>query len=1193
MTMSPLATALRRVRHAPEPPCGKSVTASRFPFPKPGGRANQGFALVVTLSLMILLTVVAIGLLSLSSISLRSASSTTEISKARANARMALLLALGDLQKQSGTDTRVTARADVLDEKNPPILGVWKSWEGTNHTSSGTSAGRPISPGSDYKAVKKARFLSWLVSGAPASLTDSSKVPNVAPGTGKVALVGAGSVGKGSDREKLQIHLTPSLVATGTNNGSIAWWIGGENQKARLPKPYKPPTNSVAAWSVRSKSHSIADPKVFRMESLLSDATPAGKAISLRQSDLISPKNGDLSASAEFFHDLSASSVGLLTNTATGGWRKDFSLLTENWSLVPKTNQPFFRVAPGQDLLANLPTTTSHRPDRSLFFPWSGYRPAGIPIYEHGAVSSWENLRDWATLYKSMSASGSGIASRSFRIDANSPGENFNFLHRVRIIPVIARVQWVFSHWAAPANPATTPPTFEPRLLATPVVTLWNPYNVAITSSAMKLKIAAPLPNAFRFNIGGVQNEKWNSLLPAENTNPPYLALHLTGGNSETVSSNPIIYDIPSSHTFKPGETLLLSPAITPVPASSAATLQPGFRKQGGHFFPLLDDNGNKLAVPAATNVTVEAKFDTIQENGTKLGSAKGVGVYLDMEINNARHLVYRMVYKPDVAAAVYPAIGGLTPATVDQSRLDPQPFLTTIFGARTASRTHLAAKGFVQSSPLVNYTVMGFKDTVEYNLQWDYPGTDHPINSPFDYSFDKLAGAGGDSYPNSNAANQGFIVTGFQSADGLSRCVIAELPTKPVQSLAELQNWDMRYENPIPPYAFNIIGNSDAFPLLPANAVYNSANASLSSKDLQNDDFYSANHVLFDDWFASSIAPKSANLGNPAGTETFKKTYTDFVSGADPLPNRAYQALPADTVAAQTTAGADKLFNEQINKSNSWRTIASRLEVEGMFNVNSTSVKAWRSLLGNARNQKIPYVTPTGNTLSGDEDYAFSRFAVAGDTEAKSIGTSGGFSASAEFAGYRKFNEATLDRFAEEIVKQVRARGPFLSLAEFVNRQLSSGDLALAGTIQAALNALANDASINPYAVLQSGSKPSSANPLPAGTAQYQFPEAAVGHNAYGLPGWTRQADVLRPIAPILSARDDTFTIRAYGDARDATGKITARATCEATVSRTRDYINPADAAEITAQPTLTSNRNFGRRYQILSFRWLSELEI
>ena len=110
----------------------------------------------------------------------------------------------------------------------------------------------------------------------------------------------------------------------------------------------------------------------------------------------------------------------------------------------------------------------------------------------------------------------------------------------------------------------------------------------------------------------------------------------------------------------------------------------------------------------------------------------------------------------------------------------------------------------------------------------------------------------------------------------------------------------------------------------------------------------------------------------------------------------------------------------------------------------------------------------------------------------------------------------------------------------------------------------------------------------------EYQFSNAAVGNSAYGLPGWVRQADILRPIAPTLAARDDTFTIRAYGDARDKSGTIIkARAVCEVTVTRDRDFVDPTDAAETAVLPTAAVNQLFGRRFKIISFCWVSPAEV
>src|SRR5690242_13053290 len=93
-------------------------------------RQPQGFALVVTLSLMILLTVIAIGLLSLASVTLRSTGHGDAAARARSNARLALMMAIGDLQLAAGPDTRVTANAGLLDgsdRSKQNLVGVWES----------------------------------------------------------------------------------------------------------------------------------------------------------------------------------------------------------------------------------------------------------------------------------------------------------------------------------------------------------------------------------------------------------------------------------------------------------------------------------------------------------------------------------------------------------------------------------------------------------------------------------------------------------------------------------------------------------------------------------------------------------------------------------------------------------------------------------------------------------------------------------------------------------------------------------------------------------------------------------------------------------------------------------------------------------------------------------------------------------
>ena len=189
-----------------------------------------------------------------------------------------------------------------------------------------------------------------------------------------------------------------------------------------------------------------------------------------------------------------------------------------------------------------------------------------------------------------------------------------------------------------------------------------------------------------------------------------------------------------------------------------------------------------------------------------------------------------------------------------------------------------------------------------------------------------------------------------------------------------------------------------------------------------------------------------------------------------------------------------------------------------------------------------------------------------------------------AQWTGRRTLDEDEIDALARAIVEEVRKRGPFLCLADFVNRRVGTDtDLARSGTIQSALDS--DEVKIN-------GDYVSGARAVGAARSRFAFPEAEEGPLSFGIPGIVKQADILTPIAPILSARSDSFLIRGYGEKTDASGKILARAWCEAVVQRSAEFVDPADAAEKPYDTISTINRAFGRRFDIVSFRWLSPSE-
>jgi hypothetical protein len=1193
----------------------------------------RGFALIATISIMALLVMIALGMLSLSTVEVRSSQNGRAMAEAQSNARMALMLAIGKLQQHAGSDMRITAPADILDSSYPPALGVWRSWGGSDHEASGDLKGRPKAP--DYSSKTKplsddGRFVSWLVSGADESSLpgDVSTLVQTTPSASTVPLLAAGTLAESDTR---QVHVIPQNVDSG---GAIAWWISGENQKARIPKPYDESNSTAAEWADRNRSHAVADPEPFGLDPVLADPSLADKAVTRSTADFIANGAADAITPTESFHDLSSHSMGLLTNVATGGWRKDLSLLTEKWDEQPTSGLEFFNTSPTENLEFTRPANAAdYNPDHSLLYHWADYRRTAADsgyhrepsratsVWERGSVASWEYLQNYATLYRGKDETRGGadvmtssdsrapdIISRTWRAGGGylDPERARQYFHQVRLAPQVARIQLILSHFATEEGAA--PGKYRPAVLQTPLVTLWNPYNVRITMpKLLHGSFGYQAPVAMRHQLGVASDS--DGYFSFANSRDRDLKSFYVGGFGWGVGATFADADgsVGVPIVLEPGETRVFSPEAdarkeVTFNRSSAMRMRPGVRLGGGTFYALdrrlepdishpatTPEDKEKVSLPGGTEMNVDVKFDVASTWG---GGENYCGISFQWLVGGTHgggnsNGWWMSFYKQSDAENLFPPVTGLASATLAQCVDTPVPFLSMTLGSRISNYKATATKGVLQANPVVDtYSNVRFSEP--------HQGDGNSTNSPWDYSYHAFSsGPADDMLPNvDNQTNSSYIITGVRKAEGVPRIVCAEIPTRPLTSLADLTHMQLRLMNQTPPHTANIVANSDATPLIPRDSVVDfSGNWRANSRvNEQQDDSYCANHLLFDDWFFSSIAPKPSGFGQAGGVD-LRQNYLNFLTSQEPLANRSYLPIQVDQVTNATKAG--EIYTHEVEPSDSWKTIASRLEVQGMFNVNSTSVKAWRALLGHARNQKIPYTEADGSiALSEDTDYAFSRISVAGDRKAGEPAENGGYFGITEFGGYRVFTDDQLDSLAEKIVEQIRLRGPFLSLSEFVNRQLSDDtNLALGGAIQTALNELTADSSLNPFETMQNESQPSLANP--PGQHDYVFPEAAVGHNTYGLPGWTRQADILRPLAPILSARDDTFTIRTYGDVRDANGNIIAHAWCEATVRRERDFVNPADEADLTTPPTSPANQTFGRGFKVITFRWLNQNEV
>ncbi len=428
----------------------------------------------------------------------------------------------------------------------------------------------------------------------------------------------------------------------------------------------------------------------------------------------------------------------------------------------------------------------------------------------------------------------------------------------------------------------------------------------------------------------------------------------------------------------------------------------------------------------------------------------------------------------------------------------------------------------------------------------------------------------------------RGNSITGQTGNTGLKFGAMYDIPLSPLQTLASLNGANPGGSSGYLPRFAQPIGNSWAHPMLdPGKPTSTGASGALL------DHSFLLNLALYDHFYFSGLADQTGPFGTGKTTTSLAAS---FITGTPLVEPR---------LALYTPDGkASSMFSTEVAATDAYSRVASWQVMKGAFNINSTSVAAWKAMLGSIHDSQSIFnkidktnktsvfanLTPTDITKN---DARISRFRLPASESEKN----GGDSSDAYWLGAREYSDADLQLLAEKIVEQVRARGPFLSMSEFVNRRLgpASDEKAQRGALQQAID------NSNLNANLAAGANAGFAIPE-AAVANYKYTnaKAGAGPSHQGAPGYLSQADLLNVLGNAATPRSDTFTIRGYGEARDASNKVIASTTCEATIQRTVEYIDPADKPEIN--PTaLTSNTNkiFGRRFNLISFRWLAPGEI
>ncbi len=1120
------------------------------------------------------------------------------------------MLAIGELQTSLGPDQAISARASAInsDSDEPNMLGAWQSW----HWTPGTS-------GPSY-GDKASRFSGWLVSTPePSSATDPS-LADIGL-SDPVWLVNPDTVGSPSGGGEVGPSLRAARVpmqVSDNRQGAFAWAVVDESQKAPIQLP-----QATTADDGEVIARRIAPPRA-RPEEVVDALAPAtlgdpAKVVSLETAVVAVGENKGqevLSRQA----DVTPYSVGLLSNVVDGGLKTDLTSVFESSSSIYPNGQ------------ATLYYTTND----------------GAP--------RWDYLKNHYQLNRRVSSSGAGtplirLSSAELRPSGNGLTQSPT---TERLLPVIAKMQIMFSavshynhlgdrinFFNDKGNPKGNNNYACPHLVYDPVITLYNPYDVSLNLSKLRVRVWDP-PVVFRFR----KNNAWLrpefasgefhglARFQIKNEKNPnarrYFSLLLREMGSGGRPGGTI--------TMAPGEVKVFSPWVEDqwtwgLETSGGYTVRCFFDWNADNDFGNRDGRtGNTFGVEGVPGWDPRAglqtdhlayasrpdntRYDFELANGwnggwlaIKLNEIFGLEAKAGRTVNDPNQpdftvdllaglvseptrdmlRTYRFKYNnPTAEISTNPSnpvirrnfrVGQILQTPSDKTVGGKSPFALLTMSAKTTKTQNDISMPWVHNHPVVEGTD---QDSTQIGSALD--SYDLTLTEVTDFN----SAPGIELDP---GTNRGFYGATPYANDGVSNVPMFRVPLLPAASLGDLIPSNLVASSKLPRVT-HALGNSHAHPLIPSSAVnIDGPSGRLNGGGQMLDHSYLMNDALWDSTYFSTVGNFTNALLSSASRQTM---LTEFLDGRRKLLNQRFiPMIQGDGSPEEVAQTLDSLGDEELSER-----MGSVMGIQGPFNVNSDSVGAWKALLSSLRDTELRGWNNSEMTPSDKTGFSRSSLPIAGDAENPGANASIDVAGQVRWAGFRALDDDQINLLANSIVEQIRLRGradkaPSLTLGEFVNRRLSSsaGLHSKAGLLQTAIDESGINNEFHDLDSRDLRTTPVSNPGLLTGMVN---PEARQGYTAEGAPPILTQGDLLMALAPVITVRGDTFRVRAYGESRNAAGDIGAKAWCEAVVQRLPEYLDPSEQPELkTAELNQQANIRFGRRFVITSFRWLSPEEV